>query len=183
MTADDLATLPDDGLLYELDEGKLVSMPPSFSLAALVAANILFYMKAFVMQHAMGRCGGTDWGFRLATDPDIVRAPDASFVRIERLPGGRIPRGYYPGAPDLAVEVISSTQTYRGMRRKVRQYLAAGTRLVWLVDPEERTADVYHADGSTRHVGADGILEGEDVLPGFRLNLVDIWEEELDELV
>ena len=176
MTADELAAMPDDGRYqYELVRGKLIRMSPSFSGPAIVATNIGFEIGPFVRQHRLGVCSGADWGFLLASNPDTVRSPDFSFVRADRVPAAGVPRGFWPGAPDLAVEVLSASNRPGQVRRKVRDYLKAGTRLVWVVDPERRTATVYRRDVSSERVDADGVLDGEDVLPGFRLALREVW--------
>jgi Uma2 family endonuclease len=176
MTADDLESLPDNGSMrYELDEGRLISLSPSASLSAIVALNVGSEMRAFVKQHNLGVCFGSEGGFKLASDPDTVRAPDVSFVRSERIPKDGIPRrGFWPGAPDLAVEVLSPTNRPGEMWRRIGDLLNAGTRLIWVIDPERRTAFVIRPGGETRLIGDDGTLEGEDVLSGFSLPLRDV---------
>lgn len=175
MTADELARLPDDGNRYELVEGRLVRMPPASYLSSVVAALILRLVSNFVVQHKLGICAGADGGVRLKPEPDTVRAPDVSFVRAERIPVGGLVAGYWPGAPDLAVEVLSPSDRYPEVQRKVQEYLDAGTRLVWVIDPESRTATVFHPDGRSKFFGADDVLDGGDVLPGFRLPLSEVW--------
>ena len=123
----------------------------------------------------LGVCAGQDTGFVLATNPDIVRAPDVAFVRQDRIPSGGVRRGYFPGPPDLAIEIRSPGDRPGEMLRKIGDYLDAGTALVWYLDPERRSATVYRQDGSTLTIGEDGVLDGEEVLPGFALSLSDIW--------
>jgi Uma2 family endonuclease len=130
---------------------------------------------AFIRPRNLGICATADGGMRLAADPDTVRAPDVSFVRAERLPAGGLKAGYFAGAPDLAVEVLSPTDRFSDVQRKVRDYLAAGTRLVWVIDPEARTAIVYRPDGRVTFLDEDGVLDGEDVVPDFSLALADVW--------
>ena len=174
MTADELARLPDDGLQYELVRGKLISMPPSKTRAAVLAMELAFRLMTFVKQHRLGVVGGADWGFLLATNPDTVRAPDCAFVRAERIPAGGIPDGYFPGAPDLAVEVISPSQSVRDAQDKAQEYLEAGARLVWLLHPRRRVTWVYAPGRTPVQLGADGVLDGGDVLPGFTLPLNEV---------
>lgn len=138
LTADELLALPDDGCHYELVQGRLIAMSPSFSKPAIVGGNILAEIRAFVKQHRPGICGGADWGFLLATEPDTVRAPDCVFVWAARVPATGVPDGFWPGAPDLAVAVLSPSKRPGELLAKVEDYLAAGTRLVWLVDPDAR---------------------------------------------
>lgn len=174
ITADEFFCIPDDGGRYELVEGRLeeVGASPRSSAVAIAIASLLF---AFVRRHKLGVVGGADWGAKLFTDPDTVRVPDVCFVRFERLPGGRVPVRFQDGAPDLVVEVLSPSDRFRRTARKVREYLETGARLVWVIDPEERSAVVYRAGGSISEYDADGVLDGGDLLPGFTLDLAEIW--------
>jgi Uma2 family endonuclease len=131
----------------------------------------------FVAEHRLGVVGGADFGILLARGPDTVRAPDVVFYRADRLPAGGIPSTYWELAPDLAVEVLSPSDRRGKVLKKVGEYLDAGTHLVWVVDPRRRTAVVYRPEGEPTILGADGILDGEDVLPGFRLALAEVWVE------
>ena len=118
-----------------------------------------------------------DVGFilQLPNDPERVRAPDVGFVRLEKLPGGRLPQGFILGAPDLAVEVLSPTDNPVDIQQKVRDFLEAGTRLVWLVAPQAKVVTVYRPDGSARLLRDHEALDGEDVLPGLSIRLADIF--------
>jgi Uma2 family endonuclease len=173
LTIEDLLRLPDDGQFHELDEGRLVCMPPSAYIASQVAMLILVRLGAYVLEHGLGIFAGEGGGVVLRRNPDTVRAPDISFIRAERVVDTG--RGYFEGAPDLAVEVLSPSDRYSAVSRKVSQYLAAGTRLVWVVDPFNRTVAVYRPDREVIELPEEGILDGEDVVPGFRLALTEIW--------
>ena len=175
MTAEEFLLIPEDGLERELVKGRVIVLGGTSSLPAVVAAQFVIVVGSFVLQHRLGRVGGADWGFRLFEDPDTVRVPDAAFVRAERLPPSGMPRGFFPGPPDLALEVMSPSNTLADVLAKVSEYIAAGVRLVWVVDPEKRRATVFRPDELPLTVGADGVLDGEDVLPGFELRLADIW--------
>ncbi|MGO9113445.1 MAG: Uma2 family endonuclease [Thermoguttaceae bacterium] len=106
----------------------------------------------------------------------MVRAADVSFIRWERLPGGKLPKKPVPNiVPDLAVEVLSKGNTKAEMQRKLHEYFTAGVRLVWLIDPTTRTATVYTTLEQTTHVDRDGVLSGGDVLPGFELPLEELF--------
>ena len=107
ITADELLALPDDGYRYELVRGRLVRVDPSGSRSSITTGRVSRRLGTFVETNTLGVTGDADWGFKLASDPDIVRAPDVGFVRAERIPPEGIPRGFWPGPPDLAVEVIS----------------------------------------------------------------------------
>lgn len=173
MTADELMLLPDDGMRYELQEGRLISVPPSGYKSGRVASALGVLLGGFIRLNRLGIFAGPDGGLRLRSQPDTVRAPDFSFVCQERvLDSGT---GYFPGAPDLAVEVLSPSDRFSKVLQKVREYLAAGTRLVWVVDPEDRSVVVFRADGSTTLLGEFDSLDGEDVLPGLTLPLTEIW--------
>ena len=174
MTAEELLRLPDDGWQYELIQGRLIRMAPSSSRPAIVATRLSSRVEVFASHNELGVVGGADWGFRLTSDPDTVRAPDVAFVRAERIPADGIPDGFWPGAPDLAIEVISPTNRWVGMLRKVHEYLDAGARMVWVVDSDARRATVFRPDRAPVTIGEDGVLEGEDVLPGFSLPLRDV---------
>lgn len=177
MTAEDVLALPDDGNQYELSEGELIVMSPASYWSSIVAAAILRRIAAFVVEHRLGLVAGADGGMLLRRGPDTLRAPDVSFVRRERIPPDVSRGGFIPVAPDLAVEVLSPSDRFSRVTRKIRDYFAAGTRLVWVVDPDDRVTTVYHPDRPVEIIGADGTLDGEDVLPGFTLSLAELWAE------
>jgi Uma2 family endonuclease len=107
ITADQLFQMPDDGNRYELVRGRMVRVDPAGSKSSVVTRRIGTPIDVYIMRDELGICGDADWGFKLASDPDIVRAPDVGFLRAARIPADGVPRGFWPGAPDLAVEVIS----------------------------------------------------------------------------
>jgi Uma2 family endonuclease len=131
----------------------------------------------FVDAHQLGYTTAAETGYILFKNPngkDTVRAPDVGFVAAHRLPEG-LPDGYIPFAPDLAVEIVSPTDTAEDIHEKVTDYLKYGTRLVWVYYPKSKTA-VVHMPGKTYPVAADGLLDGGDVLPGFKMSLHDLFE-------
>lgn len=176
ITADQLLAMPDDGNLYELVQGRLLRLPPSSWLSSVVATALGILAGGFVREHRLGLCGGEQGGIRLAWNPDTVRAPDFSFVRRERLPDGGIRPGYFDGAPDLVAEVLSPSDRYADVARKVQEYLDAGVRMIWVIDPDARSAVIYRPGHPPRIIGSDGALDGEEILPGFRLPLSELWE-------
>ncbi len=175
LTAEDLLNLPEDGCQYELEEGRLIRMPPSGPRASIVAATIVYLLSVWVRPRKLGVVGGADFGFLVAHNPDTIRAADVVFYRAERIPQSGIPARYWDLAPDLAVEVLSPSNRPGKVLRKVGEYLDAGTALVWMLDPEQRRATVFRADGSVTVLGEDGVLDGEDVLPGCTLALSEVW--------
>ena len=181
MTAEDVLLLPDDGNQYELSEGELIVMSPASYWSSIVALAFAERIRAFVQEHHLGIVAGADGGMLLKRGPDTLRAPDVSFVHRDRIPPGVSRGGFIPVAPDLAVEVLSPSDRFSQVNRKIRDYFAAGTRLVWVVDPGDRLTMVYHPDRPVEIIGPDGILDGEDVLSGFTLSFAELWAELDDE--
>jgi Uma2 family endonuclease len=176
MTADDLLHLPDDGHVYELSRGKLICMSPSAYESSRISGEVHTEIGYFVRQHRLGDVGGAEGGFRLASDPDTVRAPDVWFVRKERALRGAAARHFFVGPPDLVVEVLSPTYRFAQVAAKVQDYMDGGVPLLWVFDPDARTVAIFRPGQRVRFVDADGVLDGEDVLPGFRLALADVFE-------
>ena len=168
LTAEQLYLLPDDGRRYELVRGALVCMAATGGQHGIIASRLDHRLRAFVEAHDLGEVCAAETGFRLAQNPDTVRAPDVSFIARERVPSQGVPEGYWPFAPDLAVEVISPSDRFDDVLTKVQDYLRAGTRLVWVFHPRTRTVKVYRAGGEVLLIQGQGELLGEDVLPGFR---------------
>jgi len=176
LTTEDLEGLPGQpGLRYELDEGKLVEMPGAGALHNLIVGLVYRLLFAFVSQKRLGLvfCDGA--AFVLRRDPDTVRIPDVSVVRRDRVPAAGIPEGFWPGAPDLAVEIVSPHDRAEEVHERVRDYLGAGVRLVWVLWPKSRTMTVYWPDGTARELGPDEKLTGGDVLPGFEMTVSDLF--------
>ena len=143
MTAEELLEMPDDGFRYELVRGELVKMPPAGHMSSFREMLIGSHLTVYVRENRLGRAYGASGGFRLESDPDTVLAPDAAFVRQERVEAVGDGDGFFPGAPDLAVEVISPSDRYTEVDEKVAEWLAAGTRMVVVVNPRNRTVRVH----------------------------------------
>jgi len=173
MTADELLRTRVPDKRTELVRGVLVVREPAGSRHGLVTMNLGAELAVYAKQTGAGGVYAAETGFKLASNPDTVRAPDIAFVTRERLPPPAT-TGYPPLAPDLAVEVLSPGDRPGEVLAKVADWLSAGTRLVWVVDPERRLARVYRHDGSEAIVTAEGALDGEDVLPGFSCSLASI---------
>src|SRR5712692_9286560 len=167
MTAEGLFSLPDDGWRYELIRGELRRMPPTGIQHGHIASKLNQCLSTYVETHNLGVVCTAEAGFRLARHPDTVRAPDVAFIARERIPAEGVPTGYWPGAPDLAVEIVSPSDRFDDVIEKVAEYLAAGTRLVWVIQPRTHTVTVYHASGEVRLLRGHEELSGEDVIPGF----------------
>jgi len=167
VTAEELLRMPEDGFRYELVRGELRRMTPSGNVHGRVAMNIAWPLAQNVRAH--------DLGTLYATDPDTVRAPDVAFVSRERIEAVGEVEGYWPGAPDLAVEVISPNDSHVEVEEKVFDWLEAGTKMVLPVNPRRRSVSLYRSQSDiTILIGTD-VLDGGDVVPGFQLTLREMF--------
>ena len=175
LTVEDFYALPDDdGAKHELQAGVLLAEPLPGMQHGWMAARIAALLARHVQEHRLGAVFSNDTGYILARSPDTVRGPDVSFVSGERLGTTGLPAGPFPGAPDLAVEVLSPSNTPAAIRAKVADYLAAGTHLVWIVDPAGRTVTTYRTLLAPRVLAEPEVLDGEDVVPGFRISVAEL---------
>ncbi|MFB0545510.1 MAG: Uma2 family endonuclease [Anaerolineae bacterium] len=174
MTAEELLRLPDDGFRYELVKGELVGMVPTGWEHGVIANRLGLLLGQHVYTHHLGAVA-VEAGYCLGCRPDTVRAPDVSFVAQEHIPDTGGPKGFWKGAPDLAVEVISPSDTMDEVLTKVTDYLNAGTRLVWVVHPATKTVTEYRSLAQVRVLTADETLEGRDVVPGFKCRVGDLF--------
>jgi Uma2 family endonuclease len=133
-------------------------------------------LRPVIKAHGVGIGAGAETGFLIRRNPDTVRAPDCAFIRKERIPANGIPKKFWPFAPDLAVEVLSPSDSASDVFEKIDEWLDAGTRLVWLVDPDKKTVTVHAAKRPAIKLRLGDTLEGEDVLPGFKLPVADIFD-------
>jgi Uma2 family endonuclease len=155
--------------IYELVDGMLVEKGMGWYESHL-ATILLRYLDEYLEQHKVGFALGEAGTMRLM--PGLVRVPDVSFVSWEHFPGGTVPADpILDRGPDLAIEVLSKSNTPQEMARKRQEYFGAGCRLVWVVDPRSRTARVYTSPETWTEVSEDGALDGGTVLPGFRLSM------------
>jgi Uma2 family endonuclease len=178
LTAEDLWRMGEGDVRRELVDGEVIEMTPSGGVHGEVLLKVGRRLGDYVEAHRVGKVVGGDVGFVLVlpSDPERVRAPDVAFVSTARLPEGRLPQGFIRGAPDLAVEVLSPSDNPVVVQQKVRDYLEAGARLVWVLAPRARAATVYRPDGSARLVREPEALDGEDVVPGLSIPLADLFE-------
>lgn len=170
VTADELARIPDDDHRYELVAGRVIRMSPTGGVHGCLVLRLGSFLREHVETHNLGRVM-TETGFKLASNPDTVRAPDLSFVRRERIPPSGLPRGFWDGPPDLAVEILSPDDRPSETLAKVDEYLTMGVRLVWVVDPDEERATAYRRWAVPVTIGVDEELDGGEVVPGFRCPL------------
>lgn len=179
MTAEEFAELPTPGdERLELVRGMVIVAPPADFGHGRRAMKIGNALESFASRHALGLAGG-EGGFRLARDPDTVRAPDAAWIAFDRLPGGELPEGEYPeAAPNLAVEMVSTHDREADIAQKVADWLAAGTERVWVVRPRQRSVTVHRPNGDSRRYTASGTLSSDDAafpVPGFALPVASIF--------
>jgi len=171
-TDEELMALPDEGK-YELVDGELHHMSPAGARHGRLVLRLAAKLVAFVTEGRLGEVFDGQTGFRL---PDgNLRSPDISFVAAARLPQG-VPAGFLHVAPDLAVEVLSPSDRASDLAHKVAEYLAVGVRLLWVIDLEKGTAVLYRPGSPPRTVREDGVLDGEDVLPGFSCPLAALFD-------
>ena len=175
MTAQDLLTMPSDGFRYELVQGELRKMAPAGHEHGGVAMNIAVPLGMYIKQKNLGRIYAAETGFVLSRDPDTVRAPDVAFVSKERLTNLNR-KGYFPGAPDLAVEVVSPGDVYAEVEEKVAEWLNAGTKLVWVVNPRQRTLKVHRSLTDITVLTEADVADGGETVPGWRLPVAEMFE-------
>jgi len=176
MTVEEFGRLPDDAARRELVRGEVIERTPSGSEHSVIGLAVGSVLRAAARSSRAGRAFGADCGFVLTADPATVRAPDAAFVRKERFPRGEVPRSFFVGAPDLAVEVVSPSDTMSELLGKVEEYLAAGTQVVWVVVPERREAYVYRPTDAPQVLGAGDGLTADPVLPGLSIPVAEFFE-------
>jgi len=176
VTADELLALPTGmGKRYELVAGELRIMSPSGWRHGAVVDNLEFLVGSFIRKHRLGRGFGAETGFLLKRDPDTVRAPDFAFIAKEHFPTTEPQEAFWPGAPDLAVEVLSPGDTTGEVDEKIEEWLAAGCAAVWVVDPKLQTATIYQSPTNVQVKTAGETLVGDPVVPGFSCAVDEIF--------
>ncbi|MBV8858071.1 MAG: Uma2 family endonuclease [Acidobacteria bacterium] len=174
-TASELFEMPDDGFRYELVKGELRKMSPAGGEHGAVIWNLSLLLGLHIKANGLGQGFGAETGFKIASEPDTVRAADISFVRRERIPEAGIPKNFWALAPDLAVEVVSPGDTYNEVHEKVIDWLDADTRAVWIVNPRKRLVSVYRSVKDVTILSEEDELDGGDVVPGFRCKVSEIF--------
>lgn len=173
--ADQLAALPGDGNRYELAKGVLLMMSPSGWRHGRVVGELHGLLWQHVRANALGTLFGAETGFLLSEDPDTVRAPDLAFIAVENLPDEPPEGAYWPGPPDLAVEVLSPSDRTGDVDAKIRDWLTSGARCVWVVDPDLETVTVYRSATDVVIRTRGQRLEGDDVVADFACAIDDIF--------
>ena len=176
VTADELLDMPDDGFRYELVRGELRKMPPAGFQHGRISLRVGRRLDEFAEKNGLGWVCGADTGFILGSNPDHVRAPDAAFIRQERVDATAERQGFFSGPPDIAIEVISPNDRYTEVEEKVADYLAAGTPVVIVVNPRRRTVRVHRPRSDTVELAEADTLEVDDVVPGWRMPVGEMFE-------
>ena len=176
-TANELLRYQGDGSRYELIRGELKRMAPAGNEHGFLAAVFIGLLITHVRTNKLGRVYAAETGFKLATDPDTVRAPDGAFVSQARLDKVGPVQGYWPGAPDLAVEVISPHDLYTEVSAKVAEWLRAGSKMVVVVNPRSQQVLVHAPDADVKVLGVDDTLSGGEVVPGWQLPIKELFRD------
>jgi Uma2 family endonuclease len=174
-TAEELLCMPDDGMRHELVLGELRVIPPPGFEHGRVAATVGILLGAHARRTGSGVTVAAETGFLLASDPDTVRAPDAAFISKERAERVGRTEKHWPGAPDLAVEVLSPGDSFREVQDKALAWLAAGTIAVLVLDPAKRTATAYRGQGDAHVHGPEDTLDLSDAVPDFNVAVAELF--------
>lgn len=180
LTAEEFMQLssPPDGGKMELVRGQVVTMAPVGGEHGGIAAELVLRLRQFSCEHGLGRTG-VEIGYRLRRDPDLVRAPDVSFIAYDRLPGGALPEGFVDGPPSLAIEVVSPWDRDTDISVTIEDYLAAGTPRAWVVRPRTRTVTVHRPGGEAHTYHREDTLTSDDAgfeAEGFSLPVGDLFD-------
>jgi Uma2 family endonuclease len=175
MTFEEAARLDPDQYPGELVDGKWVPVTRNTWRHGEIALTIGFLLRLYARDHAGWSVSVADPGVRLARNPDRLRGPDVGMVRAERVPTGKGVDGWLSGAPDLAVEVLGDSQTFSEMTQKALEYLAAGAKVVWVIDADPQRVVVFTPPDHVKILGVDDTLDGGDVLPGFQCSVAELF--------
>jgi Uma2 family endonuclease len=178
LTLEEYARLTDDddGDLVELVRGMLVREQGPGQLHGRLQSRIAYHLEKYHDDRDRRGAVIVSAGFVLAEQPPTVRIPDIAYVSDERIPPARYAERWWRIGPDLVVEVASPSNTWSEIQRKVSDYFASGTRIAWVVDPATRTVTVYRPGQIAARLEEKDELSGEDVLPGLRIRLADLFE-------
>jgi Uma2 family endonuclease len=171
-TDQEIMSLPDNGYSYEVVNGELVMSPKNNPQHGRTCIKISTRMETFAEARQLGWVFDSNTGFWMVNRN--LRAPDVSFVATARLPKDS-GQGFFEGAPDLIVEVLSPTNRRREMDDRLRDFFESGTKLAWIINVDQQFAEVCHSLSDRKIVGPGGVLDGEDVLPGFKLPLAEVF--------
>jgi Uma2 family endonuclease len=176
LTAEEFGRRPDPGYPEELVQGRIITRPPPTPRHGQVCFQAAYLIRRFLDEHDLGQVVSNDSAVITERDPDTVRGADVSFYSYARLPKGPIPDGYFAFPPNLVIEVCSRDDRWREILTKVNEYLKVGVTAVIVLDPEPRSAHIFHADRAPRQLGPDDELTLPDILGDFRVKLARFFE-------
>ena len=177
-TEEELQSLPDNGFDHEVVDGELVMSPKNNFEHENICFRLSVAMQAFNEQHKLGVILGSSAGFWMHNRN--CRAPDVSFIPRARLREAGFTtrtRRFFPGAPDLAVEVLSPNTSRRDMNERLRDFFSSGTQIAWLINPKLESVEVCYALDNRKLLGSGAELDGEHLMPGFRYPIADLFRE------
>ena len=170
-----IMSIPKDGYKHELINGEFTMVPAGFE-HEVIGANLIFILKKFVSEYGLGAVCGPDLGCWMKSEN--LRCPDVSFISKERLQKlDRLPKGFFKGSPDLAVEILSPSDTIEALHGKIVEYFENDTKLAWVVNPEEQTVTVYRSSSPHKLLTNKDVLEGGGVLEGFSVPVSALFEK------
>ena len=175
MTAQQLAAFPNDGNRYELLEGELRMMSPAGNKHGRIAAMLTAELWNHVEANGLGSVYAAETGFLISKNPDTVRAPDVAFITQARLDSVGPVEGYWPGAPDLAAEVLPPHDSFTDVEDKALGWLDSGTRVAWAIDSKHRRVTIYRSRNDIVVLEADARLEESELLPGWSISIADLF--------
>jgi Uma2 family endonuclease len=175
VTAEELERFPHDDRRYELVKGRVVRMSPVGGVHAVITVAFLVRLTLHVRPRDLGIVV-TELGFKLSINPDTVRGPDVAFIRRERIQAVGVPKGFWHGPPDLAVEVLSPEDRPGETRTKVNEYLTAGAQVVLVLDPDLRTVTAYRPGAPPITLSGEDEVDLDDVVTGFRCSVREAFE-------
>ena len=172
-----MEALPDNGYNHEVVDGELVLTPKSGAYHAEICVRVLAAVGLFAKAHKLGAVWDSSTGFWMYNRN--CRAPDISFITKERLKAlgfKSTDRSFIPGAPDLAVEILSPSNTRQEIDERLRDFFGSGTQIAWIINPDTECVEVCHAPDRRKLVGSGADLDGEHLLPGFRYPIADLFK-------
>ena len=177
-TEEKLQALPEDGCIHEVVNGELVMSPKNNFHHESICGRLQFALQSYNREHRLGVVRASSAGYWMFNRN--CRAPDISFLpkaRLDSLGFKPWARRFFPGAPDLAVEVLSPSNTRAEIDERLRDFFASGTQITWVIDPEAEYVEVCHSPSEGKRLGPGGELDGEHLLPGFRFAVANLFKE------
>lgn len=174
-TAGDLLALPDDGQQYELIDGDVRVMSPAGNKHGKIAATLLCLIGPHIRENQLGAVYAAETGFLIQQNPDTVRAPDVAFVAQARIDEVGPVEGYWPGAPDIVAEVVSPNDRFTDIEQKALHWLKAGSKVVWVVDPQQTHVTEYRGVSDIRVLSRGETLSAPQLLPGWEVKIAELF--------